>query len=309
MTPRRLIHPRFALLMAMLAVGAAFLTWGATPPSDKEAPKESYAGSEACAVCHDEHAAKFDKTNPHANVPTSWGVTGCESCHGPGQAHVDGEGDKTKIRRFSELKGNEASEVCLKCHERGDHKLFAGSAHDSRDVGCTKCHSVHSPEREKTLLAAKSEFDLCTSCHLKKKASLLRSSHMPFREGAMTCSSCHNPHGGIGPTNLKQVSVNDNCYSCHAEKRAPMLWEHAPVKESCLNCHDPHGSIHQSLLTTKRPRLCQQCHDEASHPATAQASADDESFYPSKQLFNKSCTNCHTQVHGSNHPAGVRFVR
>jgi predicted CXXCH cytochrome family protein len=26
-------------------------------------------------------------------------------------------------------------------------------------------------------------------------------------------------------------------------------------------------------------------------------------------VFNRSCTNCHPQVHGSNHPSGLRFQR
>ena len=42
--------------------------------------------------------------------------------------------------------------------------------------------------------------------------------------------------------NLKAASVNEQCYTCHTEKRGPFLWEHAPVRESCLNCHTPHGS-------------------------------------------------------------------
>jgi hypothetical protein len=26
-------------------------------------------------------------------------------------------------------------------------------------------------------------------------------------------------------------------------------------------------------------------------------------------LLAKSCLNCHSQVHGSNHPSGVKFMR
>jgi predicted CXXCH cytochrome family protein len=48
-----------------------------------------------------------------------------------------------------------------------------------------------------------------------------QSSHMPIREGKMTCSSCHNPHGSYGDALLKTATVNDTCYKCHAEKRGP----------------------------------------------------------------------------------------
>jgi nitrate/TMAO reductase-like tetraheme cytochrome c subunit len=41
------------------------------------------------------------------------------------------------------------------------------------------------------LLAKATEFETCGSCHLRREASLMRSAHMPLREGTMTCSSCH----------------------------------------------------------------------------------------------------------------------
>jgi len=30
---------------------------------------------------------------------------------------------------------------------------------------------------------------------------------------------------------------------------------------------------------------------------------------PDDRLMNRSCLNCHTQIHGSNHPSGPRFHR
>ena len=30
---------------------------------------------------------------------------------------------------------------------------------------------------------------------------------------------------------------------------------------------------------------------------------------PSTRVFGRSCQNCHSQIHGSNHPAGARFQR
>ncbi len=112
----------------------------------------------------------------------------------------------------------------------------------------------------------------------------------------------HNPHGSSGPTLLMQASVNENCLSCHAEKKGPFLWEHPPVRENCLNCHMPHGSQHEKLLKAKRPRLCQECHIEAQHPTTASSPTN-------LHLAGRSCTECHSQIHGSNPPSGARFQR
>ena len=71
-----------------------------------------------------------------------------------------------------------------------------------------------------------------------RRAQLQRSSHMPFREGKVTCTSCHNPHGTPIRKQLFRATVNENCYSCHAERRGPFLWEHPPVMENCANCHE-----------------------------------------------------------------------
>ena len=76
----------------------------------------------------------------------------------------------------------------------------------------------------------------------------------------MACSDCHNPHGSTGPTLLVKNSVNETCYTCHAEKRGPFLWEHAPVVDNCTNCHTPHGSANAPLLKARAPWLCQDCH-------------------------------------------------
>jgi len=128
------------------------------------------------------------------------------------------------------------------------------------------------------------------------------SSHMPVREGKVTCSNCHNPHGSITEKLIREASVNDNCYKCHAEKRGPMLWEHAPVRENCLNCHNPHGSNYENLLKVARPRICHECHSFAhgtggfGNPTTA-------------YVLGKACGNCHSNIHGSNHPAGMFFLR
>lgn len=64
----------------------------------------------------------------------------------------------------------------------------------------------------------------------------------------------HNPHGSTNQRLLKAgTTVNESCISCHAEKRGPMLWEHAPVVDSCVNCHDPHGPNNDRMLSAKQP--------------------------------------------------------
>jgi DmsE family decaheme c-type cytochrome len=265
-------------------------------PPAADASAAGYVGAGTCATCHDETAKTFHAT-PHAAS-----ALGCEGCHGPGEAHVAAGGDKTKIRSFAALNPRETSQTCMTCHNKAGQKHWVGSSHDSRNVTCTDCHDVHPTGEMLPALLKKPEVDLCTTCHLQKKAQLLRPGHMPVREGKLECSSCHNPHGTPNDRMLIQTSVNQNCYSCHAEKRGPFLFEHAPVRENCLNCHDAHGTINEKMLKVKVPLLCQQCHQTSSHPGPA---------YPnmSRYAFNQGCLHCHPAVHGSVHPSGNRFFR
>ncbi len=92
---------------------------------------------------------------------------------------------------------------------------------------------------------------------------------MPVREGAMQCTSCHNVHGSSNVRLLKAgTTIDESCQTCHADKRGPYLWEHAPVAESCVTCHDPHGSNNERMLVSKPPFLCQRCHVTSRHPPT-----------------------------------------
>ncbi len=108
---------------------------------------------------------------------------------------------------------------------------------------------------------------------------------------------------------LLKPTLNETCYTCHAEKRGPFLWEHAPVAENCTNCHTPHGSIHPTLLVKRAPLLCQQCHSQSGHPSVARTGAGLPGGSPSGFLLAGACINCHSQVHGSNDPSGVKLMR
>jgi DmsE family decaheme c-type cytochrome len=273
--------------------------------------------AEVCGKCHREHYATWE-ASPHAKVASrlykSPDKIGCVACHGPGAEHAQ-SGDKSLITRFGGSPPETVERACLKCHERGMRLYWRGSAHQSRNITCTDCHTIHKQlqplpglsrfrERplETVLLKKQTAIEVCLRCHPQRRAQLLRSSHMPLREGVMTCVDCHNPHGSATPGLLVANSINETCYKCHAEKRGPFLWEHPPVAENCLNCHEAHGSMHADLLRARVPRLCQRCHGRSGHQTQPRVAR-------TRLLFNTDCTNCHSQIHGSNHPSGVRFHR
>jgi DmsE family decaheme c-type cytochrome len=235
----------------------------------------------------------------------------CETCHGPGKAHVDGGGGKgAKAGLITFAKGDQTpvdqrNGVCLTCHQKGTHLFWQGSAHEARDVACTGCHKIMEDVSPHKQLAKPTVLETCGTCHIQQRAAATKFSRHPILEGKMSCTSCHNPHGSISPALLKEASPNDTCYTCHAEKRGPFLYEHPPVMENCANCHEPHGSNHDKLLKMTRPRLCQQCHVETRHP-TSPYGRDTGSL---KFTMGRACSSCHVNIHGSNHPSGHAFTR
>jgi DmsE family decaheme c-type cytochrome len=268
----------------------------------------TYVGSQVCLGCHLVETEHFEKTLMGRiflqNPRTSQERLGCEACHGPASEHVAaGGGLGVAIMSFrpnSPIPLEQRNAVCLDCHEAGKQTFWQGSPHQTRGVACTDCHQAHQEDRTKFVKAT--EIETCFQCHQDKRAQQARFSRHPLLEGKMTCSSCHNPHGTANFALLDQPTVNETCYECHAEKRGPFLWEHAPVRENCASCHEPHGTNHASMLTVQPVRLCQQCHTESGHPANPQNPL-------SRFAFSRGCANCHSAVHGSNSPAGVRLQR
>src|SRR5262245_55169441 len=237
------------------------------PASTATTPPGEYVGQETCLGCHDK-AYQGTAHGLAGNPRTPAATHGCESCHGPGKAHAE-SGDKTLIRTFDRnTEPSEISATCTACHNRASHALWEGSQHDQRNLSCVTCHSVHEPVGDHQLKAA-SQRELCATCHRSVVNKQHRFNHMPVREGGLTCSSCHNVHGSTNVRLLRAgTTIDESCTSCHAEKRGPYLWEHAPVSESCVTCHEPHGSNNERLLVSKLPFLCQRCHVTSRHPPT-----------------------------------------
>ena len=317
-------------LEVVLAADDADVKTGTTP--EILAGKFSQQGADTCIKCHDEdeeypvfdifktkHGQSGDKRSPFAGLQ-------CEACHGPGVAGVeamkevlDQGGHVGKVRPGADrppilnfgTKSDEPVEKqnasCLNCHQDSKHIDWLGSAHGGGNIACAKCHTIHIAEDP--ILKKQTQSEVCYGCHKKVRADFFKPSHHPVRFGEVTCSECHAPHGSATGGVLVKSTLNQTCYSCHAEKRGPYLWEHAPVVEDCSLCHSPHGSIHPSLLKKRAAQLCQQCHSQAGHPSVALTTGGLPGGTASGLLLTGACLNCHTQVHGSNHPSGVKLMR
>ncbi len=257
-----------------------------------------FVGADVCASCHEAEAKGFG-SNPHSRLALEHGNAGvtCESCHGPGKAHVENGGDVTKIFNPAKASAKEADEKCLGCHA-GQHANFERSAHGEANVSCLGCHSVHGATDKEHLLKA-AQPTLCYQCHTDVQPQFSMPFHHKVNEGLITCSDCHDPHGTFNSRNLKSASQQDAvCVKCHSETAGPFVYEHAPVKtEGCVSCHFPHGGPNPRLLTRANVNtLCLQCHSP---------SMNFTAFTPAGPAHNQaaqyqSCLICHTSIHGSN---------
>jgi DmsE family decaheme c-type cytochrome len=265
---------------------------------------------EICIFCHEDYEAGYLNSAHHfAQDPrTPMAANSCETCHGPGQEHVDADEPET-VFMFNPATApvDEVNALCLDCHDRGEHVLWQGSQHEARGLSCVSCHSQHEDNADTMLLKGADQIDTCGTCHRDKVSKLDRSGHMPVREGKMECTTCHNAHGS---TNVRLLRIGDSlsevCTSCHADKRGPFLWEHGPARDGCATCHDPHGSSNERMLVARPPILCQRCHVFSQHPSTIYDNAQVSS---SLRVYARSCVTCHSAIHGSNHPNGERFIR
>ncbi len=281
------------LLIASSAIGGK-------PPVDAVE-----VGTETCLQCH-EVGQEFEKT---AHGKAYWAKAedrhiNCESCHGPGSAHVE-EQDPALIINPGDLTDPDNSATCVACHGGMSDEATFGQAHYAAANGCADCHTSHNTESS----LHKPVETLCVDCHTEQWAQASLPSHHPIREGRMTCVDCHDPHG----QQAKLAFAGDErerCFRCHAQYQGPFVFEHAPVNEDCGICHDPHGTVADNLLVQNDPMLCLSCHSMHFHTQitgldgdfTAPLASDrggTSTLDAFKSAMTTKCTQCHSAVHGT----------
>ncbi len=186
-----------ALSFFLLSPGESKAAGSTAGPQAVDDPQ--YVGSETCQACHDASFQSWEKTAmrraflDHAKTPLEG--KGCEACHGPGRAHVEGQGDLAAIIRFgknSNLPVEAQNTQCLQCHEKGKRLFWQGSKHESRGLAWVNCHQVTKPNvpslRFDEPLSGNRQFlkqtkmEVYFQCHLQRRAQVYRSTHMPFCE-------------------------------------------------------------------------------------------------------------------------------
>jgi len=254
-----------------------------------------------CVECHQPEVKSHGKHAYHDD---------CTSCHVSAVDHARAEEAKEKaekgVRPKSINAGLPESKDCLSCHKNDAHRMnFAFSDHDKAGIQCRDCHGNHSP-KIKSLTAgmekAGKDAALCMSCHKDVAAKFSLRSHHPLKEGGITCTDCHDQHGGKQTTLAGKTS---QCTQCHQAERGPHAFDHAPVTEDCANCHNPHGTPNRKLLNLAQPMLCLQCHSVAGNRHGQDGGNTNGQVISPTALQN--CSSCHNAPHGSHMDQHLRF--
>lgn len=312
-----------AVLAAFVAAGCAALKESKPIILVKEYEKmilgrldADYVGTDNCLrACHahDKKRRDFELSTMGVQLSRESGMplVNCESCHGPGSLAIEGitpkkvqedaAGGKVtacNYKTFVDMKKLPApakSLICLKCHTANatfNLHNWNVSVHNIGQVSCSDCHNVHAGHNLK--VRPRETAEMCDRCHLEVKAAFALPNHHPVPEKKVFCTDCHDPHGGIAEQGLRRDTVKATCTQCHAEKEGPFVFEHADATEDCRTCHTPHGSVNNNLLVLREPFLCLQCH--TTHKFTSATTAED------KRAYYTRCTDCHSQIHGTDLP-------
>ena len=191
------------------------------------AHEKKYAGQQECALCHGRIADRRLASN-HRGVA-------CESCHGPGAAHVANPIEvKPTIPRQREF--------CQRCHAYNPSRptgfpQIDPVAHNPM-TPCMNCHDPHEPEPPVTP-------ESCSACHGQIASQKSVSHH-----ATLACTTCHeapdehkNSPRLVRPSKPLERSF---CGSCHSEDASSP--SHIPrvnlgthnARYVCWQCHYPH---------------------------------------------------------------------
>lgn len=208
----------------------------------KWVPTPAVDGAKECVGCH------MTNYDVKAGTFKALGV-GCESCHGPGSAHMKAGGDDKKQvitdpkDLMATLEGKQASAmICGQCHSRGR----------STD-GTTAFPQGYRPQDD--LNKSFKHDEVKGAAQNQQLNELMGSKH--WKRGVV-CATCHDPHGETGNPFQLRKPITDMCLTCHA-RRIVDIPTHtadkkvtAPAGATCATCHMPEG---QHLFTKEAVKV------------------------------------------------------
>lgn len=213
--------------------------WDLSPGYDVNNSRFDREIGEACLACHTGQIEYVDYSkNRYTQI--SLGID-CESCHGPGQAHIDAinggqlidvgrEIDYTIVNP-AKLSIEAQFDVCQQCHLQGINVYAPGkSATDFRPG-----ERLH--EAWTVFLVDSGKVD---EFGIASHAERLRQSRCFIASDNLTCTSCHDPHKAV---ELEEPNYYaETCQACHSGAQEIVCGiEEEAMTGDCVSCHMPSG--------------------------------------------------------------------
>jgi len=178
---------------------------------------------------------------------------GCETCHGPGSAHVKSPGAKKSATIVSpgKLAAERATVVCNQCHSRPQGYLKNDQPVNKENrmltPGTSRNDYLHSHTTRED--AAQNDFwqdGFHSKGHHQQGTDFIRSKHYLNGNRILSCYSCHDVHGKADVKHQLKMEVRDDknslCASCHkdvsvkAHTQQKVGFEHG-MQIYCVDCH------------------------------------------------------------------------
>ena len=201
-----------------------------------------------CQSCHGSNiTVQYDDANQRWRTNVATYAVNCESCHGPAARHVKlmQQGSTSAdigLEALATLDKDKSVATCMGCHALKT-RLATGYVPGAQltqfySVALSQLGDKPFTADGRTRTFAYQEGHYASDC---------------YRNGGMTCASCHDPHTqGYRTVDGEAISgrVNDKqCTSCHASKRenvAQHTKHPAGSKGSnCVSCHMPYEQQHE----------------------------------------------------------------
>ncbi|MBN1147384.1 MAG: hypothetical protein JXA78_09010 [Anaerolineales bacterium] len=234
----------FASAFSFSLALAFIISWAspgaAAPPAEPVAQERSYAGSQACALCH-------------TDIHETWTST----------RHAQAFSSPIFQRDWDELSKQTS---CLECHTTGFDEESGGYVEEG--VSCEACHGAFQPNHPAENMSITPDADLCSTCHKTTTNEWRASVHS---QAGIQCQACHNPHS---QTPLADT-VTDLCTNCHKDRGESFTHgTHANAGLECSNCHmytaprteDPiMGLVPTGHTFSVGSEACIACHQDTVH--------------------------------------------
>ena len=213
--------------------------WDLSPGYDVNNSRFDREIGEACLNCHTGYIDYIEHSkNRYRQI--SHGID-CESCHGPGKAHIDAiEGGQLidvgreidyTIVNPENLPIGAQFDVCQQCHLQGINVYQPGQSATTFRPG---------QRLEDAWIVFLDDSGTDEQFGIASPAERLQESRCFIASGDLTCTTCHDPHKAVELEDPDYYTAT--CEACHSGTKAMVCGiDEESQTGDCISCHMPSG--------------------------------------------------------------------